>query len=168
MTSVDRIPQAPRTARRWMRAAAAVATLAAAGAAHAGDVRWSIGLNLPLPPLPGVVVRSAPAYSPPVVYAPPRAYADVYGPSYRPDYGPEYGPAYGPDYGPEVVTYDSHPRHARYRYIAPAPVYVQPRVIVRPSHGHWDRGHGRHDHGRHWDRGDRGHRDGRGWDRGRH
>lgn len=171
MTAIP-VPAAnPRRARsRWLPAIAVAATLVAAtGVAQAGDVRWRIGIDLPLPPLPplpGVVVRSAPVYAPPpVVYAPSRPYADVYGPSYRPSYDDGYG------YGPEVVTYESYPRPPRYgyRYVEPAPVYVQPRVYVRPVpvHRHWDRYDRRDDrrHDRHDRRDDR--RDDRGWDRGR-
>lgn len=152
MTVLDRVPSAPRRVRRWLPALAAVATLAVAGAAQASDVRWSIGLNLPLPPLPGVVVRSGPVYAPPVRYAPPVSYAPpvVYAPppAYVERYEPypAYGPSYGPSYGPEVVTYERYPRHPGYRhdrYRDAAPVYVQPRVIVRPApprrhwHGGW-------------------------------
>ena len=156
------VPRNIHRSFRWLPALAAAAVLGVgAGAAHAGDLRWSIGLNLPLPPLPplpGVVVRHGPVYAPPVAYAPaPRVYVDVdgpgpgygpgYGPSYAPAYGPAYGPSYGqsygPSYGPEVVTYDRYPRHGyrSYRYAEPVPVYVQPRVIVRrgSAHRHWDR-----------------------------
>lgn len=116
---------------RWLPALAAAAALGlGAGGAQAGDVRWSIGVNLPLPPLPplpGFTVRHAPVYAPSVVYAPPpRAYVDVDGPgpgyapaygpsygasggpSYRPAYGPSYGPSYGPEYGPAYgPSYDA-------------------------------------------------------------
>ena len=128
----------PRT--RWFPALAVAATLAAAaGAANAGDVRWRIGIDLPLPPLPGVVVRSAPVYAPPpVVYAPPA-------------YGYDAGPRYAPP--PEVVRYDRYDGYDRYpryryrdrapRYVEPVPVYVQPRIVYRappPPPRHWDRG----------------------------
>ena len=52
---------------------AAGAALLAAGAAHAGNVQWSIGINLP--PV-ATVISSGPAYYPePVYYQEPRYYA---------------------------------------------------------------------------------------------
>jgi hypothetical protein len=133
-------PAAPRRARsRWFPALAVAATLAAAaGAAQAGDVRWRLGLDLPLPPLPGVVVRPAPVYAPPpVVYAPP--------PSYGYGYGYDDGPRYAPP--PEVVRYE-RPRYRHrdrvVRYVEPVPVYVQPRIVYRspppPPPRRWERG----------------------------
>lgn len=138
------IPAAtPRRSRaRWLPALAVATTLAAAaGGAHAGDVRWRIGLDLPLPPLPGVVVRPAPVYAPPpVVYAPP-AYGYGYGYGYdRYDDGPRYRPP------PEVIRYERVPRHRHrdraWRYVEPAPVYVPPRVVYRapPPPPRWERG----------------------------
>ena len=144
MNATAAAPRASRTRRIAGALAAAAALAGSGGAAHAGDVRWNIGIHLPLPPLPGVVVRPAPVYAPPpVVYAPPRrvyapppaVYEDVYGPSYG-----EYG-------GPAVVTYERYPRYRHYprygyRSVEPAPIYVQPRVVVRPlppRRHHWDR-----------------------------
>ena len=67
-------------------ALAASAALLGAGAAHAGNVHWSVGVNLP--PVATVIsngpVWGAPAYYPaPVTYAPPVVYeAPVVYPSY--------------------------------------------------------------------------------------
>jgi hypothetical protein len=63
--------------RSFVLAAAAAATLITAGAAHAGGVNWSIGINVP--PLAAVV--GAPAYYPaPSYYAAPGYPAVTYDP----------------------------------------------------------------------------------------
>jgi hypothetical protein len=57
----------------------AIAATLAAVPARAGDVHWSIGVNLPVHPnvsigvhsAPPVIYRPVPVYGPPVVYAPP-------------------------------------------------------------------------------------------------
>ena len=119
------------------------ALMLAAGAAHAGGVNWSIGINLP--PV-GTVISNGPVYpSYPVapVYGPPVAY-----------YPPPvvYRPA--PAYYPPPVIYRPAPRY-----------YGPPAVVVDrrwgPAPGHWDHRHGGQHEG--W-RGE-GHR-GRDWDRG--
>ena len=82
-------------------AALGLAGVAATGAAHAGNVAWSVGINLPPLVISGGNVGAyypAPVYyPPPVVYAPPpvvyyreapRAYYRSYGPRYY--YGPRY------------------------------------------------------------------------------
>jgi len=91
---------------------AAGATLAA-GAAQAG-VHWSVGINLPVPPLP-VIVAPAPVYSASVpVYAP----APVY-------------------YEPAPVVY----RRPYPVYVRPVPV-VYPRYYGGwHEHGPWNREH---------------------------
>ena len=87
-------------------ALAASATLLCAGAAHAGNVHWSVGVNLP--PVATVIsngpVWGAPVYYPaPVTYAPPLVYeAPVVYPSYR----------------------------------VPRPIVYAPRVIERPYYGY--------------------------------
>jgi hypothetical protein len=102
-------------------ALAAAGTMLGAGAAHAGNVQWSVGINLPvpgivlpLPPLPRLVVTGGPVYQQPSygyraepVYAP----APVY-------YQPE--PVY---YAPEPVYYPNRPQW-RHHY-RPAPVVVE-------------------------------------------
>jgi hypothetical protein len=104
----------------------AFATIAAtlgAGAAHAGGVSWSIGINTPVV---GTVITNAPRYG--HVYAAPYpVYAPV--PVYAP--APVYVPA------PPVVYY-------------PRNVYYRPVPVVYPyRHPGWGRGHdGRWD-GRH-------------------
>ena len=142
-------------------AAAALSTALFAGAARAGDVNWSIGIQAPIGPgasigtvfsnrhVSSVIVAPAPVvYAPaPVVYGPPRVV-----------------------YQPEPVVYEPAPV-----YYAPPPVYVPRRVAYAPvwvgdrwSHRHhrhhrhhrdeWrdDRGHWDQDDRRgHWDRGDR-------------
>lgn len=99
-------------------ALAAAGTLLGAGAAHAGNVQWSVGINLPVPgivlPLPGLVVSGAPVYREPArVYAPVPVYAPA--PVY---YQPE--PVY---VQPEPVYYPRHPQW-RHHY-RPAPVVVE-------------------------------------------
>lgn len=118
--------------RKYAFAAALIALGTAASSAHAGDVHWSVGINLPQV---GTVISNEPVYhAPRPVYGHP-APVVVYQPApavvYRPV--PVYGPRY---YGPAVV-------HSGW---------------VPPRHGHgWHRDrHDRHD--RH-DR--RDHRDGR-------
>jgi hypothetical protein len=102
----------------------ALGGLFAAGAAQAGDVHWSIGVNLP--PI-GTVVSNVPVYAPPV-------YQPVYQPAYR---APRH--VYAP---PPVVVYQPAPRVV-YR---PVPVYEpryhEPRWERGPRHG----GHGGHHH----------------------
>ena len=145
---------------------AGAATLAA-GAAHAGNVSWSIGISTPIV---GTVFSNEPAY--PVAYMPPaRVYLPpppqvVYAPAppqvvyepvpvYRPEpvYAPE--PAYVPAYYPRQAVY--------YR---PVPVeYSRYAPEWRHDHGRWDH----HHHGNHWDGRSDGRRDERrdehGWRR---
>lgn len=126
-------------------AAAALTTAMFAGAAHAGDVNWSVGIHAPIGPgaTIGTVISNrhmAPVFvTPPVVYAP----APVV-------------------YAPPPVIYTPPPR-----VVVPAPVvhappvYVPRRVIMAPVwiHGRWvyPDAHRRHHHRRHdgW-RDDRG------------
>jgi hypothetical protein len=90
-------------------AVATAASLLAAGTARAGDVHWSIGINLP--PV-GTVISNAPVYAPPpVVYAPPPVV-----------------------YAPPPVVYQPAPR-----VVYPAPVVVSrpvPIVYGQPYYGH--------------------------------
>ena len=139
-------------------ALAAAGTLLGAGAAHAGNAQWSVGINLPgivlpLPPLPGLVITGGPVYHQPVrsyrtepVYAPEPVY-----------YAPE--PVY---YAPEPVYYPRQPRWRHQYRQAPAPVPVvsvpryqpgwQPAVYPRHHDQRWEqRRHDRHDD-RHEDR----------------
>jgi hypothetical protein len=88
--------------RKLVFAAAAAATLLGATAAHASNVHWSVGIDLP--PVT-TVVGNGPAYYP----------APVYG-------APVYG---APAYYPEPVYY-SAPAYSYY----PAPVYYAPRVYA--------------------------------------
>ena len=125
---------------------ASAATLAA-GAAQAGGVSWSIGINTPIV---GTVISNAPSYGP-GVYAPvPRVYVPVPAPVFYaapPDY---YAPS--PAYYAPPPAYYPYPRAAT--YYRPLPV-VYPRYapVWRHEHGH--------DQGRRDDRweGHRGHRD---------
>lgn len=133
-------------------AAAALATAMFAGAAHAGDVNWSIGIHAPVGPgatigtvisnrhMAPVVVTPAVVYAPaPVVYAPPPV---VYTPPPRVVYAP-----------PPQVVYE------------PPPVYVPYRAVMAPVwlHGRWVYPHAHRRHHRHHDRD--GWRDDRGqWD----
>ncbi|MEO8297456.1 MAG: hypothetical protein ABI574_06560 [Burkholderiales bacterium] len=65
------------TRRQGLLAVAALAATVFAGAAHAGGVQWSIGINLPaVYGPPPVMYAPAPVYvqPPPVVYGPPPVY----------------------------------------------------------------------------------------------
>lgn len=98
-------------------AALGLAGVAATGAAHAGNVSWSVGINLPPLVISGGNVGAyypAPAYyPPPVVYAPPPV---VYAPPPRVVYAPPpvvYRPAPPVVYRPAPVRYD--PQHGYWR-----------------------------------------------------
>ena len=97
-------------------AVAATASLLGTGAAHAGDVYWSIGINAP--PV-GTVISNAPVYAPaPVIVAPPPV---VYAPP----------PVV---YAPAPVMYQPAPR-----VVYPAPVVVGRPVPVAYGGGWGDR-----------------------------
>ncbi len=139
-------------------ALAAAGTLLGTGAAQAGNVQWSVGINLPLPaivlPLPGLVVTGGPVYQQPSygyraepVYAPAPVYRAPEPVYYAPEpvyYAPE--PAY---YAPEPVYYPRHPQWRQHYRQAPAPVPVvvapryqpgwQPVVYPRHGDGRWER-----------------------------
>jgi hypothetical protein len=105
-------------------AAAALTTAMFAGAAHAGDVNWSIGIQAPIGAgaAIGTVISNRHVLpvvvTPPVVYAPPPV---VYAPP-----APVYAPPPRVVYAPPPVVY------------AP-PVYVPRRVVMAPVwlHGRW-------------------------------
>lgn len=146
--------------RPLILAFAAGAALLAAGAAHAGNVQWSIGINLP--PI-GTVVSNGPIYVP----APAPVYYPAPAPVYRraPGY---YGPA-AVVRAPVVVTPAPAWRHrGPPAYYGGGPRQARPVVIVAPRHDGWrdDRRRGRDRDGwrddRRWDR-DRDGRDQRGW-----
>lgn len=118
-------------------ALAAAGTLLGAGVAHAGNVQWSVGINLPVPgivlPLPGVVVTGGSVYQQPSygyraepVYAPEPVY-----------YAPE--PVY---YAPEPVYYPRQPQWRHHYRPAPVPAVSVPRyqpgwqTVAHPRHGH--------------------------------
>jgi hypothetical protein len=90
-------------------ALAAAGTLLCAGAAHAGNVQWSIGVNLP--PVATVISNGpvwapAPVYYPaPVAYAPPIVYE-----------------------APTVV-------YPAYGTRLPRPIVYGPRIVERPYYG---------------------------------
>lgn len=115
---------------------AAGATLLCAGAAQAGNVQWSIGINLP--PV-GTVISNGPVYypAPAQVYYPP---APVYYPP-APVYYPEPAPVYYPapvTYAPPVV-YESpavvyRAPYGSYREVRP--IVYAPRAWERPGHHH--------------------------------
>jgi hypothetical protein len=119
-------------------ALATLACAAATSAAHAGNVHWSVGINLP--PI-GTVVSNAPVYSAPApVYYQP---APVY---YQPS----------PVYYQPAPVYVSPPQVV-YRPV-PATGYYRAAPVVVYGGGRW---HGQRDwrDGRHDEYGDR--RDGR-------
>lgn len=142
-------------------AVATAASLLATGAAHAGNVYWSVGISAP--PIGTVISNAPPVYAPPqVVYAPPPV---VYAPA---------PVVYGPPpvvYGPPPVVYRPVPR-----VVYPAPVVVYQRPVPVGYYGGWgdrdrdgipnrydryDNRWGHHDQFRDrgdWDRGERKHR----------
>jgi hypothetical protein len=146
-------------ARKLILALASTAALMCAGAAHAGSVNWSVGINLPGI---GTVISNAPIYVPtpvvvyqepaPVVYQRP---VPVYAPA------PVVYPQPPVAYPPRLIYYPVP------RAFAPVPQQV---VYGRPApqwggHGH-DRDGGRwHREQRRWhhdQRDERGQRDQRG------
>ena len=125
-------------------ALAASATLLCAGAAHAGNVHWSVGVNLP--PV-ATVISNGPAWVPaPVYYPEPVTY-----------------------YAPPVVYDAPAVIYPGYTTRLPRPIVYAPRVVERPYYGvrHDWRGYGpgrdvrwvppghrgerRHHHGEHGD-----------------
>jgi len=124
---------------------AGAATLSA-GAAHAGNLSWQVGINLPVPrivlPVPPLPVVVAPQ---PVYYEPARPSYSTY--SDDAAYYERPQPAY---YEPAPVVY----QRPAVVYQRPA-VYYRPVPVVVPSYSReWH--HHRHEYDRH---------DGRGWRR---
>ena len=117
--------------RPLLLALAVPLALLGSGAAHAGNVQWSIGINVPAIT---TVISNGPVFrAPPVVYQAP-----------APVYYEEPAPVYYEE-APQIV-YRPVPR-----YYAPAPVvYVRPVPIAYPRvRPEWDR----RDRG--WDRDER-------------
>lgn len=108
-------------------ALAASATMLCAGAAQAGNVYWSVGVNLP--PV-GTVISNAPVYQEPLIYAPAPV---IYAPA----------PVI---YAPPPVVYHPAPRVV---YGPPQVVYSRPVPVV---YGGWGRGYGHAGHAGYWDR----------------
>jgi hypothetical protein len=135
------------TAKFAATAALVALGTAAAGSANAGNVQWSVSVNLP--PV-GTVVSNVPVYEPEPVYYPAPAPVVVYRPAPPPVV---YRPV--PVYAPPPVVYRPVPVYA------PVPV-VRGGWAVPPRHWdrHWDRHHHHHDrdHDGHDDRGERRHR----------
>jgi hypothetical protein len=117
----------------WLAAAAALTTMCA-GAAHAGDVHWSVGIQAPIGPgvSVGTVISNrhvfvAPA---PVVYAPAPV---VYAP---PPYAPvAYAP--GPVWAPRRVVYGA-PIWVGGRWADPHHVHAAPVWHDRHGPPHFD------------------------------
>jgi len=86
---------------------AAGAALLAAGAAHASDVRWSVGIGLP--PV-ATVISNGPVYAPAPVYAA----APVYAPPAVVDVAPVYAPP-AVVVAPPVYRGWYHPRYVVHR-----------------------------------------------------
>jgi len=87
------------------------AALLGSGAAQAGNVYWSIGIQAP--PIT-TVVSNGPAYGAPV-YAPP-VYAPVYPAVYPAVYAPVYTPPPRVVYRPVPVVYRPVPVYRGHRY----------------------------------------------------
>lgn len=145
------------TTKTRLLAIAALSTALFAGAARAGQVNWSVGIQAPIgpgvsvgtvfsnyPSMPVVVAPAPVVYAPaPVVYAPAPV---VYSPA-----PVVYSPPPRVIYQPAPVVY------------APAPVYVPRRVVAAPVWvgGRWVHPQPSHRHGRDGWRDERGHWDGR-------
>ena len=128
--------------KRFLALAATAASLLGAGAAQAGSVNWSIGLELPHV---ATVVSGGPGY-----YAPRR----IYGPVVPAYYEPEVvlpAPVY---VTPPVVRV--HRPHGHFW----APPLPHHRIHAPHWRGHHWRGHDRQQH--QWRGHDRRHHDGRG------
>jgi len=129
-------------------ALAASAALLGAGAAHAGNVHWSVGVNLP--PVATVIsngpVWGAPAYYPaPVTYAPQVVYEEpVVYPSY--DVYPSYGIARPIVYGPRIVERSYYGHRPEWRRGPPGrdARWVPPGHRDERRYHHRDRGDYRH------------------------
>jgi hypothetical protein len=118
--------------KKMLVPALAAAAILGTGVAHAGNVQWSIGINLP--PV-ATVITGGPIYAP----APPVVYAPAPPVLYTPPPRVVYAPA-------QVFV---HP--------VPRVVYSQPRVVVRPVpvvYQGWE-----HRHGRKWKHRDHDRRD---------
>jgi hypothetical protein len=123
--------------KRFFLIVSAAAALGAAGAAQAGGVSWSVGVNVP--PV-ATIVTSGPAWAPAPVRVVPGAV--VYS---------------TPVYAPAPIVYDE-PYGAPYPvpYVAPRLGYWAPPVVVAPRYRAWappHRGHWSPRGG--WDRHDR-------------
>ena len=129
-------------------ALAASAALLGAGAAQAGNVHWSVGVNLP--PVATVIsngpVWGAPAYYPaPVTYAPQVVYEEpVVYPSY--DVYPSYGIARPIVYGPRIVERSYYGHRPEWRRGPPGrdARWVPPGHRDERRYHHRDRGDYRH------------------------
>lgn len=144
------------TIKNRLLAVAALSAVLFAGAAHAGNVSWSIGIQAPIGPgasigtvfsnYPAMPVVVAPA---PVIYAPAPV---VYTPPPRVVYAPApvvYAPA--PVYVPRRVV--AGPVWVGGRWVHPQPPQRHGRDGWRDGRGHWDdrrapvyRPHGGRDH----------------------
>ena len=124
-------------------AAAALTTAMFAGAAHAGDVSWSIGIQAPVGPGATIGTVISNRHFAPVVVTPPVVYTPA--------------PVV---YAPAPVVHAPPPRVV---YAPPPPVYVPYRTVMAPVwlHGRWvyPNAHRRHHHDRDGWRDDRGHWD---------
>jgi hypothetical protein len=120
--------------RPLVLALAAGAALLAAGAAHASDVHWSVGIGLP--PV-ATVISNGPVYGPAPVYVP----APIYGAA--PVYAPpvvDVAPVYVPPpvvVAPPVVYRGWH----RPRYVVQRPVVASREVGWQGGWDHDGRGH---------------------------
>jgi len=132
--------------KRFLAIAATATTLLAAGAAQAGSVNWSIGLDLPHV---ATVVSGGPGYhGGPTYVAPHRVYGPVVPAYYEPGYALPAPVAYGPRF------HHPHPR-----------IWLPPLPHHRVHAPHW-RGQDRQHHRFRGD--DRQHHQFRGHDRQRH
>ena len=139
--------------KRFLAIAATATSLLAAGAAQAGSVNWSIGLDLPHV---ATVVSGGPGYHGAPAYIAPRR---VYGPVVPAYYEPEYAypaPVY---YGPPAIRV--HRPH-RDIWLPPLPHhrFHAPHWRGHDRQHHQWRGHDRQQH--QWRGHERRHHDGRG------
>ena len=110
---------------------AAGAALLCAGAAHAGNVQWSVGINLP--PV-ATVISGGPGYYP----GPVPLYRPVPAPVYYSEPAPVYYPqpeAYAPQVVYEAPAVVYRAPYVGYRDVRP--IVYAPRVWDRPYHRDW-------------------------------
>jgi len=133
---------------------AILVSAAVASQAHAGGVNLHLGFNLPLPPLPGLVVtHSAPVYAPAPAFTTSAPCDTTTTPVYESSTACEQpvvtttAPVYAPVPAPVIVA--PAPVCAPQVVVAPRPVIITrpgPVIVQRPYYDHNNRGHDWNNH----------------------